>query len=227
MKAIIAVNKLGYIGLNGALPWRCSSDLAHFQKMTIDIGSGYLMVGRVTAEKLPSLPNRILVIVGSGPDCNSFEDALKMNPDWLIGGKKLYEAALPYCDELHLSIINDYTVGDTMCPDLNLFKGNKIEVYNFEPNVPKPKVEKEFSLAKALEELNKSMEERIIEEKLKQANNWVEQLNAFKKFPKLDIVCRHDIFEQQLIKNGLTREQAQKHLRMLHCPCPKCSSTFF
>lgn len=94
----------------------------------------FLMVGRVTAENLPPLKDRNLLVVGSNE--LSLEQAMKMQPDWLIGGKKLYESALHLCTELHISIINDYTEGDVMCPDLRGFKG-EIFVYEFEPNVKK------------------------------------------------------------------------------------------
>ena len=36
MKAVIAMNKLGYIGLNGSLPWKSSDDLKHFNDLIKD-----------------------------------------------------------------------------------------------------------------------------------------------------------------------------------------------
>ena len=49
MKAVIAMNKLGYIGLNGSLPWKSSDDLKHFNDLIKD---GTLVVGYNTFIKL-------------------------------------------------------------------------------------------------------------------------------------------------------------------------------
>jgi dihydrofolate reductase len=35
MKATVAVNNLGFIGLNNTLPWKCKEDLIHFKNMTM------------------------------------------------------------------------------------------------------------------------------------------------------------------------------------------------
>ena len=50
MKAIIAINKLGYIDKEESLPWKCKEDLNHFKKMTMNCK---LLVGRKTFETLP------------------------------------------------------------------------------------------------------------------------------------------------------------------------------
>ena len=50
MKAVIAMNKLGYIGLNGGLPWKSIDDLKHFNDLIKD---GTLVVGYNTFIKLP------------------------------------------------------------------------------------------------------------------------------------------------------------------------------
>lgn len=107
MKAIIAINKVGCIGLDGSLPWRSSEDLKHFKKLTL--GSSCI-VGRKTYEKLPKLKNRALFVASSE---NPISEILKFNPEWVIGGKQIYEHLLPLCDEIHVSVINDYTEGDT------------------------------------------------------------------------------------------------------------------
>lgn len=128
MKLIIAKNNLGFIGLNGGLPWKCKEDLLHFKKLTWGCK---LLVGRVTYESLPKLPNRELIVVGSG--YNTLESALSMKPDWVIGGKMVYEATYQYCDEIHMSIIGDNTVGDTLSSDFKNFNGDIIKYY-FKPH---------------------------------------------------------------------------------------------
>ena len=126
MKAIIAVNKLGYIGKEEKLPWKCKGDLNHFKKMTMNCK---LLVGRKTYENLPPLKGRELIVVGNG--YNTLEEALEQKPDWIIGGKKIYESTIHLCDELHISEINDETIGDTKMPEIKNFFGKKI-FYKFD-----------------------------------------------------------------------------------------------
>tara|TARA_R110002153_G_scaffold45929_2_gene129342 strand:- start:3134 stop:3631 length:498 start_codon:yes stop_codon:yes gene_type:complete len=131
MKAIIAINKKNYIGLNDSLPWRSSEDLAHFKKMTMGTK---VLVGRVTYEAMPKLKGREFIVVGKG--YNTLEEGLAQNPDWLIGGKKLYESAIHLCSELHISVIDDESIGDTLAPDLDNFAGlaAKVFKYSFKTN---------------------------------------------------------------------------------------------
>jgi dihydrofolate reductase len=110
MKAILAVNNLGYIGLKGELPWRCSADLAHFKKETM---GGKLLVGYRTAQSLPKLPGRELIVYDKTGTVEDYTSA-----DWCIGGKATYEAFCHLFTELHVSIIDDDTIGDVMGPDL-------------------------------------------------------------------------------------------------------------
>lgn len=124
MKAIIAVNNLGFIGLNGGLPWRCSDDLKHFKRLTINCN---LLVGFRTFSSLPPLKDRKLILDGS----SEINDVI----DWCIGGKKTYEKYCHEFTELHISHIDDDTIGDTMLPNLSLLNPDcKIFHYYFKPN---------------------------------------------------------------------------------------------
>ena len=107
MKAIIALNKKGVIGNKGKLPWRSKTDLQHFKRLTEGCSC---IVGRKTAEKLPKLKNRALYIASSS---NSIESIMKFEPDWVIGGAEMYRQLLPLCSEIHVSLINDDSDGDT------------------------------------------------------------------------------------------------------------------
>lgn len=121
--AIIAVNRLGFIGLNGKLPWKSSEDLQHFKEITM---GGKLLVGYNTAKTLPELPGRE-IIVDDNPNINYDEI------DWCIGGKSTYEKHCHRFTEIHISYINDFTVGDTRYPKLtNLNPSCKIFYYNFD-----------------------------------------------------------------------------------------------
>lgn len=125
MKAIIAINKLLYIGLDGTLPWKSSADLQHFKKLTM---GGKLLVGYNTSKLLPKLKGREIII-----DDDSNTDINYDDIDWCIGGKLTYEKHCHRFTELHISHINDITVGDTKYPYLkNLSKECKVFKYYFE-----------------------------------------------------------------------------------------------
>lgn len=129
MKLITAKNKKDYIGLNGGLPWKCSADLRYFKEQT---NGCKLLVGRKTFESLPPLKNRELIVVGRG--YHTLNEALDLNPDWVIGGASIYAQCAYLCDEWYISIINDYTEGDTLLSLPKLDNPPKV-IYNyFEPN---------------------------------------------------------------------------------------------
>ena len=125
MRGIIAVNNLGYIGLDGELPWKSSEDLKHFKKLTM---GDPVLVGYRTYETLPPLKGRKILL----DDVNRHVTMLDKTIDdipfdyykdgdglWCIGGKKTYERYADFFDELHISHIDDNTIGDTMFPDFS------------------------------------------------------------------------------------------------------------
>ena len=122
MRAIIAKNNNGTIGLNNKLPWSCKDDLKHFKELTLNCK---LLVGYNTASELPPLKNREIVV-----DSRDLIDTSDI--DWCIGGSKTYEKYCHLFTELHISQINDNTIGDTLCPLLlNLNPKCKIIYYHF------------------------------------------------------------------------------------------------
>jgi len=129
MKLIVAVNKLGYIGLDGKLPWgKCKDDLNHFKELTIN---SKLLVGSTTYKTLPKLKDRDILVVGK--DFLSLDEALYLNPDWLIGGGKMYNTLANLCDEWHISIIDDETIGDVKLELPEPTQDIKIFYYSFKP----------------------------------------------------------------------------------------------
>lgn len=125
MKAILAVNNLGFIGLNNGLPWKSKTDFKHFKEKTI---GGRLIVGYNTFNYLPSLKDRTIVL--------DERATLEVNDiDWCIGGKSTYEKYAHVFTELHVSHINNNTIGDTLFPDFKKLNPNcKIYNYYFEEN---------------------------------------------------------------------------------------------
>jgi dihydrofolate reductase len=121
MKAIIAMNNLGYIGVNNELLWKSQQDMSHFVKMTLN---QRLLVGHNTSLNLPKLKNREVIVDGRDEEIT--------NVDWCIGGKKTYEKYAKYFTELHISHIDNNDIGDIMFPDLrDLNKECKIFNYYF------------------------------------------------------------------------------------------------
>lgn len=126
MDAILAVNNGGFIGLDSKLPWRSSADFKHFREMTM---GKTCLVGRVTYESMPKLHGRNLIVVGKG--YSTLEEALKYDIDFVIGGRRLYQAVMHLVKDIHLSVINDNSNGDTIAPSFVGYTG-EIKRYYFE-----------------------------------------------------------------------------------------------
>lgn len=121
MKAIVAVNNLGFIGKDDTLIWHCKEDLQHFKAMT---EGATCLVGWRTNEGLPPLPNREIVVDERGA---------KIDPDtidWCIGGKKTYEKWAPYFTEIHISHIDNNALGNVGFPDLTGLNP-KCKIFNY------------------------------------------------------------------------------------------------
>ena len=125
MKAIVAVNNLGFIGLGDKLLWHNKEDLKHFKKMT---EGSTLLVGYRTAKSLPPLRNRTLITF----DRREHSSTHYYDADWCIGGKKTYEKFCDAFTELHISHIDNDDIGDVTFPNLsNLNPDCKIFNYHF------------------------------------------------------------------------------------------------
>ena len=82
---VFATDQNGLFGLNGTLPWKCSEDLKHFNRVTTDtFSTPYIVMGRKTFESLPKkLEGRYHIVLSSqdlpGADYTSgnFEHVLK------------------------------------------------------------------------------------------------------------------------------------------------------
>lgn len=123
MRGIIAVNKLGYIGLNGHLPWKSSEDLQHFKKLTM---GGKLLVGYNTSKLLPDLSGREIIIDDDYDPYIRYDEI-----DWCIGGKSTYEKYCNRFTELHISHINDETIGDTKAPDFKDLDWDNCKIFHY------------------------------------------------------------------------------------------------
>ncbi len=130
---IVAVSENGVIGKNGSLPWeKIPGDLPHFKKITM--GKPVIM-GRLTFESMiPYVPlrDRTNIVVTSQsllrPEvyiARSLDDALKMAKEadfpqaWVIGGRKLYEEALPKADLMEMTRVKGNFDGDVYFPQVD------------------------------------------------------------------------------------------------------------
>lgn len=126
MKGIIAVNNLGFIGLNDGLPWHSKADFRHFKEKTSQgegEGESTLLAGFRTFQTLPPLKGRKVLLLGR--DMFPVEHI-----DWCIGGKATYERLCPLFTELHISHINDNTIGDTLFPNLK-YLNPECKIFNY------------------------------------------------------------------------------------------------
>lgn len=113
---IVAVNALGYIGLNGDIPWRCPEDLKHFKATTM---GKTLVMGRKTYEGLPvKLRGRNIEVVSrSGKTLEACLEEYKGKELIIAGGGEVYNQTIDIADRVILSVIKGEPVkGDTRFP---------------------------------------------------------------------------------------------------------------
>src|SRR5258708_2809372 len=133
VSAIAAIGKNRELGKDNGLLWHIPDDLKRFKLLT----SGHpVVMGRKTFESIfamlgKPLPNRTNIVVTRDPDWNhdgvvlahSVEDAIEKGKEidavevFEIGGAQIYEAALPLCDKLHLTLIDASAEADSFFPE--------------------------------------------------------------------------------------------------------------
>lgn len=130
LSLIAAVGKNRELGKNNALIWHFKEDMKFFRKVT---DNKTIIMGRKCFESLPGLlPNRKHIILTTNDDYK-VDKALIMhdvksvleyikNTDeecFIIGGAKIYELFLPYCDRLYLTEIDDSNDADVYFPKID------------------------------------------------------------------------------------------------------------
>jgi dihydrofolate reductase len=117
------------IGRDGRLPWRLPEDLAHFRKLT---QGATVLMGRATWESLPEpfrpLPGRRNLVLTTQADYSApgaevhdtAQSALRASrgPVWVIGGAKVYQAALPGAARVAVTEVDLDVQGDRFAPEL-------------------------------------------------------------------------------------------------------------
>lgn len=132
MKAIVVVDKNWGIGRDKQLLVHLPGDLKYFKEHTL---GKTIVMGRETLETLPGgrpLLNRNNIVLTRnkcyGADCSichSEEELLKMvkveNTDevFIIGGEKVYNQFLPYCDTCYVTKIDEIFEADKFFHNLD------------------------------------------------------------------------------------------------------------
>lgn len=155
---IAAVSENGVIGrtVNGAgtLPWRLSDDLKRFKRRTL--GHAVIM-GRTTYESVGTpLPGRENIVVTTNPAwaaagvarASSIEEAITRagrfetthHPEapevFVIGGAKVYAAALPRATRLDLTLVHADVEGDVRFPAVDWSRWRLVESERREASPP-------------------------------------------------------------------------------------------
>jgi len=135
LSIVVAMSQNRVIGLDGRLPWHLPSDLAHFRKLT---WGHQVVMGRKTFESIPDqyrpLPGRMNFVLTQNPEwkpvlgqagivhlVHSWEEVIRMAKEprevFTIGGKSIYQLALPIAQRLYLTKVMTECAGDTFFPE--------------------------------------------------------------------------------------------------------------
>lgn len=132
---VAAVARNGVIGRDGEMPWRLSTDLQRFKRLTM--GKPVVM-GRKTFEAIGKpLPGRLNIVVtrsgnamGEGvltaPDLASAIDLARAEargtgaPEVaIVGGGQIYARAMPLADRLYITHVEAKPQGDVLFPAID------------------------------------------------------------------------------------------------------------
>lgn len=141
---IAAMDKNRVIGKGGALPWKLPADLKHFKEIT---RNNTVVMGRKTYESIGArLPDRRNIVISTSkeliaPGClvvPSFEAAMEnvfpTENVFAIGGRSVYEAAMPLAERLYLTEIDAEIDGDTFFPEFNRDEWKEVSREHHEPD---------------------------------------------------------------------------------------------
>lgn len=134
LSLIVAYSPARVIGNQGELPWRLSSDLQRFKRLTM---GHHLIMGRTTYESIGRpLPGRTSLVLSRNEDLSIGHDAVKVvgsleqaqqvaadagdTEAFVIGGGQIYELALPHVDRMYVTHVYADVTGDAHFPEWNV-----------------------------------------------------------------------------------------------------------
>lgn len=121
--AVVASTPDGVIGQDQTMPWRLSSDLRRFKKLTM---GGTLLMGRKTYDSIGRpLPGRQTWVLTRNPDWSAegvhrvagdaeVIDAAARQDIFVVGGGEIYRHWLPRCQEIWWTRVGASLRGDTL-----------------------------------------------------------------------------------------------------------------
>ena len=128
---IAAVGENDVIGADGDMPWKLSTDLKRFKRLTL----GHpVVMGRKTFESIGRpLPGRRNIVVTRDAGwahegvarAGSLDEAFALAGEtagdavMVIGGGTIYSAALPMADRLEITRVHAAPAGDTLFPKID------------------------------------------------------------------------------------------------------------
>tara|TARA_B110000444_G_scaffold92613_1_gene87528 strand:+ start:4469 stop:4936 length:468 start_codon:yes stop_codon:yes gene_type:complete len=121
---VYACDLKGAIGKDGDLPWRQSTDLQHFKRITL---GGTIVMGRKTWDSLPGkLPGRRSIVMSRTPrediEVMSYQEIKDLAAEqdiYIIGGGEIYRLFIEDVKELYRTIIQtEIQDADTFAPDI-------------------------------------------------------------------------------------------------------------
>lgn len=129
---IVAVDNNGGIGIRGRLPWRLSSDLRRFKKLTM---GHHIIMGRKTYQSIGrSLPGRTTIVLTRNKDfsadgclvASSLNEALTLaegrgeQEAFVIGGGEIFKEIIDRADRIYLTRVITVMEADTFFPVLRV-----------------------------------------------------------------------------------------------------------
>lgn len=156
---VVAVGENGAIGRGGDLPWRLSSDLKQFRKLTL--GKPVIMGRRTFSSLGRVLDRRVNIVLTRDPAfavpgvvvARSFGEALERGREaaaqadvdeiMVIGGEDVFREALPLAGRIYLTEVHAAPEADTWFPEFDREAWREI---SREAHEPGPKDDHAFSL---------------------------------------------------------------------------------
>ncbi|MBC8333057.1 MAG: dihydrofolate reductase [Anaerolineae bacterium] len=141
---IVAMDEANGIGVKNRLPWRLSSDLKRFKKLTM---GHHLVLGRKTYQSIGKpLSGREMIVLSRNslfhaPGCQvvtSLGEALNIAATrgetelFIAGGAEIYRQALPQADCIYLTRVHVNTPVDTRFPEFNLSNWKEVSAQRVE-----------------------------------------------------------------------------------------------
>lgn len=137
MKTIVNVDKNWGIGIGDKLLNHIPADMKFFKEKTT---GNVVVMGKTTFLTFPgqkALPNRVNIVLTTDPEwsaenvivCHSLDELFEQlerydtNTVYVIGGSKVYEQLLPYCDTAYVTKVETDKPADRFFPNLDETEG--------------------------------------------------------------------------------------------------------